>query len=66
MAFSGEYMVPIQDAQNLERELADMREMFREYVEAQETRDVTSGKDHVMACVRAVQLHNKAKEACYE
>jgi len=26
MAFSGEYMVPIQDAQKLERELADMRE----------------------------------------
>jgi heme A synthase len=24
MAFSGEYMVPIQDAQKLERELADM------------------------------------------
>jgi len=24
MAFSGEYMVPIQEAQNLERELADM------------------------------------------
>jgi hypothetical protein len=39
-----------------------MRERFKEYVEAQESRDVTSGKDHVMACVKAVQLHNKAKE----
>jgi len=31
MAFSGEYMVPIQDAQNLERELAEEKAELKKY-----------------------------------
>ena len=37
MAFSGEYMVPIQDAQKLERELADMTKQRDALAEALES-----------------------------
>ncbi len=37
MAFSGEYMVPIQDAQKLERELADMAKQRDALAEALRT-----------------------------
>ena len=65
MAFSGEYMVPIQDAQKLERELTDMRETFREYMQAEnewgasmfcEMHEINAARENVLA------LKKKAKE----
>ena len=65
MAFSGEYMVPIQDAQKLERELADMRDTFREYMQAENRRrafifcemhEINAARENFLA------LQKKAKE----
>ena len=67
MAFSGEYMVPIQDAQKLERELDDMREMFREYVKAEDkwmeslSSFCSEGKRNQLR-IKACELREKAKE----
>jgi len=65
MAFSGEYMVPIVDAQKLERELTDMRETFREYMQAEnewrasifcEMHEINAARENFLA------LQKKAKE----
>ena len=65
MSFSGEYMVPIQDAQKLERELADMRDTFREYMQAEnewrasifcEMHGINAARENFLA------LQKKAKE----
>ena len=65
MSFSGEYMVPIQDAQKLERELADMRDTFREYMQAEnewrasifcEMHEINAARENFLA------LQKKAKE----
>ena len=67
MAFSGEYMVPIQDAQKIERELDDMREMFREYVKAEDkwmeslSSFCSEGKRNQLR-IKACELREKAKE----
>ena len=65
MAFSGEYMVPIQESQKLERELTDMRETFREYMQAEnewrasifcEMHEINAARENFLA------LQKKAKE----
>lgn len=69
MAFSGEYMVPIEDAQKLERELADMRDTFREYMQAEnEWRASIFCEMHVINAAREnfLALQKKAKEVCHE
>ena len=61
MAFSGEYMVPIEDAQKLERELADMRAIFLGYILSEEAwRE--SKKDPIPMLIEANFMREKAKE----
>ena len=61
MAFSGEHMVPIQDAQKLERELADIRTIFVSYILSEEAwRE--SKKDPIPMLIEANFMREKAKE----
>lgn len=67
MAFSGEYMVPIEDAQKLERELADMRGQFAEYVKAEcewmeSLSSFCSEDKRKQYRIKASELREKAKE----
>jgi hypothetical protein len=68
MAFSGEYMVPIQDAQKLERELAEAKEadaglmracdyLERELADMTKQRDaLAEGLDKALAALKG-ELH---------
>jgi hypothetical protein len=65
MAFSCEHMVEIEESQKLERELTDMRETFREYMQAEnewrasifcEMHEINAARENFLA------LQKKAKE----
>lgn len=63
MAFSGEYMVPIQDAQKLERELAEVTKQRDELAEAIRTHKQTLPFT-LVDC--DIELYNALKEVSYE
>jgi hypothetical protein len=67
MSFSGEYMVPIQDAQKLETELVDMRTQFADYVQAEDEwmesmNSFCSEDKRKQYRIKASELREKAKE----
>ena len=66
MAFSGEYMVPIEDAQKLERELAEVtkqRDGLRAGIDYASDQ-LTKVKEQRDKLAEAIANHNEAKKHC--